>query len=65
MAIPEEATVFTSPSAKTFHESDTCATTDPRRRIVCSLKEAVEADRSPCGNCVNDALFVAYREVSE
>lgn len=57
-----ETTVWTTPTSDRLHESRNCAG-DMVTRIDCSLEEAVEANRWPCGNCVSDEVKQAAKEL--
>lgn len=59
---PDEITVYTSVRSRKFHESEACAP-DVARRAECSLIEAVNAQRTPCGNCVSEEIVEVYREM--
>lgn len=58
---PDRKTVYTGVRSDKFHESEDCAP-DVMKRTKCTLAEAVDAQREPCGNCVTAPVCEAFHD---
>lgn len=63
MTLDAEVSVYVTVGGDCFHESGDCAGNVMNRNYV-AMREAAKGWR-PCGNCVGDAVRVAYWNVMD